>query len=71
MSTAKTTPGKAYASLAAKEFNPESVQKGRVPDVERLDISALQLDESFGADCDPYNSTGQHLVAAIKRKYED
>lgn len=71
MSTAKTAPAKAYASLAAKDFRPEAAKKGKAPEVEKLDISALQLDESYDADCDPYNNTGQHLVEAIKRNYDD
>ena len=36
--------------------------------INKIDITALQIDESFGEDCDPYNSTGQHLVDAIKQK---
>ena len=69
MSIEKTAPAKSYSRLAAKEFKPQTAEKGKVPEVEKFDVSALQLDDSFGADCDPYNSTGQHLVSALKRKY--
>ncbi len=38
----------------------------------KIDVSALKIDERFSDDCDPYNSTGQHLVDAIKdRKREE
>lgn len=43
----------------------------RTPDVEQIDIDRLEIDESFAVDCDPYNSTGQHLVDTLKKRYED
>jgi hypothetical protein len=39
--------------------------------VEKIDINALQIDESFDVDCDPYNSTGQFLTDALRNRYEN
>lgn len=36
--------------------------------VEKIDVTALQIDESYDVDCDPYNCTGQFLVDAAKLK---
>lgn len=41
------------------------------PVVEKIDVNALKIDESYDIDCDPYNSTGQFLADAVKKKYED
>lgn len=69
MSTTKVTSGKSYARLAAKAFAPQADKVNR-PVAEDSDTGALQIDESFDAACDPYNNTGQHLVSALKKKYE-
>jgi hypothetical protein len=42
-----------------------------MPVIETIDVASLQLDESYGEDCDPYNSTGQFLVDALKNKHRD
>jgi len=39
--------------------------------VQNVEIDALKIDETFDGDFDPYNSTGQFLSDAIKRKYDD
>ena len=41
------------------------------PLVEKMDISVLEIDETYDADCDPYNSTGQFLVDALKKKRDE
>ena len=69
MSSEKTTtqvepngPAKGKVDTAA-ERKPLSVRN--------VDVSELQIDETFDADCDPYNSTGQFLADAIKKQYDD
>lgn len=49
----------------------ERVAKKKRPSIENIDINALQIDETFDGDFDPYNSTGQFLADAIKKKYDD
>lgn len=39
--------------------------------VQNVDVSELQIDETFDSDCDPYNSTGQFLSDAIKKKFDN
>ena len=41
------------------------------PSIENIDVNALQIDETFDGDFDPYNSTGQFLADDIKKKYDD
>ncbi len=36
-----------------------------------VEVSDLKIDETFDGDFDPYNSTGQFLADAIKKKYDD
>jgi len=49
----------------------EQTTESSQPSVENIDVTALQIDETFDAACDPYNSTGQFLADAVKRKYDD
>ncbi len=49
----------------------EHAAEKKQPSIESIDINALQIDETFDADCDPYNSTGQFLADAIRKKYDD
>ncbi len=49
----------------------ERVAKKKQPSIEQIDVNALQIDETFDGDFDPYNSTGQFLADAIKKKYDD
>ena len=41
----------------------KGVQLTRASDI---DIGSLKIDETFGGDTDPYNSTGKHCVLKIK-----
>lgn len=36
--------------------------------IKKIDITSLQLDDTFDGDGDPYNSTGRHLVSAIRKR---
>lgn len=68
MSTEKTTPRNTQrepekAGLAAN--NPAATEK---PAIQKIEVTSLQLDESYDVDCDPYNCTGQFLVDAAKLK---
>ncbi len=56
---------------ARTKFNVDKSGEKQQPVVERIDVTALEIDDSYDADCDPYNSTGQYLVDALKKKYED
>lgn len=37
-------------------------------DLENIEVTALELDERLDVDTDPYNRTGSHFVAALRRK---
>lgn len=66
----KATP-KATARSATAKINLEKLGDDKPPVIDTVDVSSLQLDESHGEDCDPYNSTGQFLVDALKNKRPD
>lgn len=71
MSTKKTAPQKAPARLAKRnvEFSqPSAAQPSAMEDIE---VTSLQIDDSYDGDCDPYNCTGQFLADALKEKYGD
>ncbi len=36
--------------------------------IKKIDVTSFQLDESFGDNRDPYNSTGRLLVTAVKNR---
>ena len=68
MSTWKSVRGDASTGAGRK---PAPVAHDREAPPKAVEITALELevDPEFG--CDPYNSTGQHLVAAIKSRQPD
>jgi len=57
--------------LARTKFNVDKSGDAKQPVVESIDVTALEIDESFDGDCDPYNSTGQFLVDSLKKKYDE
>ena len=67
-----STERKALDSAATRWAKPKPVidkpGKLETPLVDKIDVDSLQIDESYEVDCDPYNSTGQHLVDALKRR---
>lgn len=58
------------ATGAERKPAPLDNEQQQVPP-KAVEITALELevDPEFG--CDPYNSTGQHLVEAIKSLHKD
>ncbi|MGI9248997.1 MAG: hypothetical protein ACR2QI_08270 [Woeseiaceae bacterium] len=38
---------------------------------EEIEVLSLRIDESYGVECDPYNSTGQFLANAANDNYDD
>ena len=48
--------------------NPGSTE---MPAVDTIDVDRLEIEESYDVNCDPYNSTGQHLADTVKKRYED
>lgn len=69
MSTEKTTPRTASKEPLKGDVGTDA--KRKPVSVQNIDVAELQIDETFDADCDPYNSTGQFLADAIKSKYDD
>ena len=67
MSTRKHVPHKtphpAVADLGGDEA--ATLQSGSL---ENIEVTSLELDEQFEVDTDPYNRTGSHYVAALRRK---
>ena len=62
MSTVKHVPHKTPVREASDDDELSSSS------LENVEITSLELDERFEVDTDPYNRTGSHYVAAIRRK---
>ena len=71
MSTGNKAPRSAHARLAKAKFNTNKAGDIKRSVIEKIDITSLQIDESFDVDCDPYNSTGQFLVDVRDKQYGD
>ncbi len=69
MSTEKTTPRTGSNGPAQGKVDRSAERKPL--SVRNVEVSELQIDETFDGDCDPYNSTGQFLADAIRKKYDD
>ncbi|MGI9270742.1 MAG: hypothetical protein ACR2QT_03135 [Woeseiaceae bacterium] len=68
MSSEKTTQRNVSSRSEQRHYKIDKAAKNRPVDINEIDITALQLDASYDVDCDPYNSTGQFLVNAQKKK---
>ena len=67
--SSETTSSKDPLSRAPdSRFKGGSTTHDKLATIRKIDITPLQLDESFEGDGDPYNSTGRHLVAAIRNR---
>jgi len=71
MSTENKAPRSARMRLAKTKFNINKVGDIRQPVINEIDVSSLQIDESYDDDGDPYNSTGQFLADARKLKGDE
>jgi len=71
MSTFIKAPQNAANRPARTNFQVDKSGETKQPVVEKIDVTALEIDESFDGSCDPYNSTGQFLVDSLKKKYEE
>ena len=71
MSTEKTEQNQ--ADLAELRKDPDAViaPDKMQPAIEKINVSALRIDESFDGDHDPYNSTGQYLADKIRDRYDN
>ncbi|MGI9233974.1 MAG: hypothetical protein ACR2RD_10125 [Woeseiaceae bacterium] len=56
---------------ARTKFKIDNSDETKLPVVKKIDVASLEIDDSYDLDCDPYNSTGQHLVDAVKEKFEE
>ena len=71
MSTYIKAPQNAADGPARTKFKVDNSGETKQPVVEKIDVTTLAIDDSYDMDCDPYNSTGQFLAGALKKKYEE
>ena len=65
MSTRKQVRHKTLGQAAAVPGDDiKALPKSGLEDIE---VTSLELDEQFEVDTDPYNRTGSHCVAALRR----
>lgn len=69
MSTWKSVRGESETG-AEREPAPFDNEEQQVP-LKAVEITALELEVDPEIGCDPYNSTGQHLVEAMKSLQKD
>lgn len=68
MSTEKTAPRNAPRQPAKAALTARKPAETKKSVIQNIEVTSLQLDESYDVDCDPYNCTGQYLVDAAKLK---
>ena len=67
MSTRKQVPHKT-SKPAVAELRDDAISASPANDLENIEVTSLELDERYEVDTDPYNRTGSHCVAALRRK---
>lgn len=71
MSIEKTSQQDASARLAKRNLEIDKAVDTRQRPIELVEVTSLEIDESYDGDCDPYNCTGQFLVGALKQQHDD
>ncbi len=66
MSTRKQVPHKTLGQLVAEPG--DDIAALPKSGLDSIEVTSLELDEQFEIDTDPYNRTGSHYVAALRRK---
>ena len=67
MSTRKQLSPNAAEPVTA-ELSDDQIAELPSGSLGSLEVTSLELDERFEVDTDPYNRTGSHYVAALRRK---
>ena len=67
MSTRKQVPHKTPQQGVA-ELRDDNTKALPSSSLENIEVTSLELDDRFEVDTDPYNRTGSHFVAALRRK---
>lgn len=68
MSTSKRVPPK--TPRAASDVIVDDVVELPPSGFKNIEVTSFELDEQFEVDTDPYNRTGSHFVAALRRKQD-
>lgn len=55
---------------AASDVTVDDVVEVPSSGLKNIEVTSLELDEEFEAETDPYNRTGSHFVAALRRKQD-
>jgi len=55
------------AAATAEDLDPAEVVNLPSAGLEKIEVKSLELDERYEVDTDPYNRTGSHFVAALRR----
>lgn len=71
MSTEKTGQNKPHTTALRKNLNVSDAAEKQRPVIEKMNVSALRIDEALDGDFDPYNSTGQHLANKIRERFDE
>lgn len=71
MSIEKTAPRNVPTRSADGNIELDQAVELKLSTIDKIEVTSLQIDESYDVDCDPYNRTGQFLVDAVKKKLSD
>lgn len=69
MSTRKHAPHREPEQALPEPGNGETARPP-ASYLENVEVKSLELDQQFEVDTDPYNRTGSHFVAALRRKQD-
>lgn len=68
MSTSKQVQPKTQKT--AVDVNIEDAVELPSGGLKAIEVTSLEFDDQYEADTDPYNRTGSHFVAALRRKQD-
>lgn len=71
MSAATSTSKHPAVRAPDDRFRGGDGVRGQQATLSKIDISSLQLVDSYEDDGDPYNNTGRHLIKVIRDRRRD
>ena len=68
--TAETSTSRHLVARAPDgRFRSDSAADEQWAAIEKIDVTCLQLDDTYDDTGDPYNNTGRHLIAALRERH--
>lgn len=68
MSTRKITVGESSRYGESRKFRIDQIDESAQRPLQNIEMTSLEIEPDYAADCDPYNNTGQFCLINTRRE---